>query len=387
MEAPDDEEPLNTLAEVFHTFKPVLRPRITEGVDVVARALLLYHEDFKAHTPEPYEHPENPGRLEAALSGLRRYGVMDHLEVVEPGVGELSLWTRVHTPSYVKTIISVAEAGGLEWIDGDTYVGPGTLRALKRLTGAVLEAVDNAVEGGFSLVLGRPPGHHAGIAGRAMGAPTNGFCIFNASALAARLLSDHGRVVVVDFDLHHGNGTQEIFFDDPTVIHVDVHQDPLTIYPGTGFPEDIGVGRAKGTKVNIVVPPESGDDVYLDALELVESIAVEASPDYLVYSMGFDAYRGDNYFTVMHVGSKFFHEAGRLALKLNVKGVVAVLEGGYGPGLRRALPAFAAGLLGLGDPVGDDPREADERRWREYEAWKERLRKALGRYWASLGGA
>jgi len=351
----------------------------------MAGAKLFYHDDFKLHSPEPYDHPENPGRLDAALEGLRSYGVAGAFEWVEPGEGDVSVWTRVHTPSYVRTIISIAEAGGLEWIDGDTYVSPGTLPAVKRLAGAVVEAVDHALRGGTSLVLGRPPGHHAGIAGRAMGAPTSGFCIFNASALAARLLSDAGRVVVFDFDLHHGNGTQEIFFDDPTVVHIDVHQDPTTIYPGTGFPEDVGVGRAKGTKINIVVPPESGDDIYLDALSLAARLAEEAAPDYLVYSMGFDAYRGDNYFTIMHVGSRFFHEAGRLARELGVKGVVAVLEGGYGSGLVRGLPAFAASVAGLPDPVGDEPAESSEARWREYREWRGRLERVLEKYWRPWG--
>lgn len=350
----------------------------------MVNAVLMYHDDFKAHSPEPYDHPENPDRLDKAAKGLRKYSVIASLDVIEPRKGPLNLWTRVHTPSYVRTVASIAEAGGLEWIDGDTYISPGTLPAVERLAGAVEESVYRAINGEIVLILGRPPGHHAGVASRAMGAPTNGFCIFNASALTARLLSDNGSVIVVDFDLHHGNGTQEILYDDPTVIHIDIHQDPTTIYPGTGFPEEIGVGRAKGTKINIVVPPESGDDIYLDALSLTETLALEASPDFLVYSMGFDAYRGDNYFTVMHVGSKFYYEAGRLASRLGVKGVVAVLEGGYGVGLERGLAAFTAGLIGLNDPVDDEFTESNKRRLREYEKWRERLRDALKRYWQAL---
>lgn len=347
---------------------------------------ILYSEGFKRHDPSPYEHPESPARLDTALEGIRRYlGTPGVYSVREPGrSGDMHVWAEVHSPSYVKMVLGYAGTGTVDWIDGDTYVSPGTMDALRELTSAVLEAVNLAEHGGSVFILGRPPGHHAGVMGRAMGAPTAGFCLFNASALVARKLSSLGSVAVVDFDVHHGNGTQEIFFDDPSVIHIDVHQDPRTLYPGTGYPEDVGAGRARGTKINVVVPPGSGDDIYLDALELIADLLAEHSPDYLVFSAGFDAYEGDNLFSHERATSRFYSAMGKLVWRVKPKGVVAVLEGGYGSGLYKGLPAFTAGLAGMDDPVGDEATESFEARWNEYREWRDRLIKALSKYWRSL---
>ncbi len=338
---------------------------------------VLYHDDFMLHSPEPYQHPENPARLRRVLEALRARSLEGRVQVREPREGNSSVFTSVHSPSYLKYVLSLGDQG-VSWIDADTYVSPGTRKAVARLAGAADEAVSLALEGGKAFIAGRPPGHHAGIAGRALGAPTNGFCIVNTAALVARMLSARSKpVVVVDFDLHHGNGTQEIFWDDPNIIHIDIHQDPATIYPGVGFPEDLGTGEAKGTKVNIVTPPYSGDDIYMHALSVVRAIVEEVKPDYIVFSAGFDAYRGDNDFTVMNVGSRFYWEAGR-TLSALAKGVVAVLEGGYGVGLERGLEAFMAGLTGLSeDPVGDRESASMESALRFYSRALARLKKAL----------
>jgi acetoin utilization deacetylase AcuC-like enzyme len=338
--------------------------------------LLLYHEDFKKHTPHPYSHPESPARLERALGGLERFRV-GAARIEEPPKGDPGVYAAVHSPTYLKSVLSMG-GYGVTWLDADTYVSPGTREAVERLAGAAVRAVEEASRGGVAFILGRPPGHHAGVAGRALGAPTSGFCIVNTSALVARMLArDHGEpVVVFDFDLHHGNGTQEIFWDDPTVVHIDVHQDPATIYPGVGFPEDVGSGKGRGTKVNITTPPWAGDDIYMHALGVVEDMVREVSPRFIVFSAGFDAYRGDNDFTVMHVGSRFYWEAARRLARL-ARGVVAVLEGGYGSGLERGLPAFAAGLAGEPDPVADEERSSPASGWKFYARSLRRLKNAL----------
>lgn len=340
------------------------------------RVRVYYHDDFKLHSPDPYSHPENPDRLERALDGLSR-GLEGVVEFREPAEGDPGVYTAVHSPSYLKSVLSMG-VYGVEWIDADTYISPGTPKAVKRLAGAVKDAIGDALKGSTALILGRPPGHHAGIAGRALGAPTNGFCIVNTAALAAKILyREAGEpVLMVDFDLHHGNGTQEIFWDDPNVIHVDIHQDPATIYPGVGFPEDIGSGDGRGSKINIVTPAYSGDDIYLHALSIVEDILEEVKPQYIVVSAGFDAYRGDNDFTVMNVGSRFYWEAGKLIAE-KARGIVAVLEGGYGLGLERGLPAFVAGLAGVEDPLGDREFASSGYAWKFYRRALERLEKAL----------
>lgn len=343
------------------------------------RVALLYHEDFKKHSPDPYDHPENPLRLELALRGLSRYGLLERLDLVEPPLGDVGIYTKVHNPSYLRHIVSTAEYG-LDWIDGDTYVSPGTIYALRRLAGSVEAAVEAALRDGVApFILGRPPGHHAGVKGRALAAPTAGFCIVNTAALIARLLSADGKVVMVDFDLHHGNGTQEIFYDDPSVVHIDSHQDPTTIYPGTGFPEDVGEARARGTKINIVMPPRSGDEVYSVVSELLVELARSSGPDYLVVSAGFDAYRSDNYFTDMRGGSRFYYEVGRGLASLG-KPIVVVLEGGYGVGLEKALPAFVAGLAGWDNPVHDEIARTSAGGLERFKSGLSRLAEALKPY-------
>ena len=339
---------------------------------------VLYHDDFKKHSPYPYDHPENPARLDMVLEGLNASGLINsgNIALEEPPKGDLSIYTKVHSPSYLRYVLRTAESG-LEWLDGDTYVSIGTVSALERLAGASIAAVKMVGRGIAPFILGRPPGHHAGIKGRALGAPTGGFCIVNTAALVARDLSRLGRVVVLDFDVHHGNGTQEIFYDDPSVFHVDLHQDPTTIYPGTGFPEDTGRGRADGTKINIIVPPHSGSDIYMHAANLMRSIIDVVRPDYIVVSAGFDAYTHDNHFSSINATSHFYHEVGRIVREASISGVAAVLEGGYGVGLEKGLPAFVAGLAGLDNPIQDKFLESGITQWEKYLSGLKRLARAL----------
>ena len=337
---------------------------------------LLYHDDFKLHDPSPYDHPESPERLDLMLEGLESHGLLERFERVEVPVGDVGLYKLVHEESYFNTILKRGRHG-VEWLDPDTYISPGTHKALERLAGAARLAYELVVEGGEGLVLllPRPPGHHAGRSGRAMGAPTLGFCIFNTSALVARLLSRSGRVSIIDFDLHHGNGTQEIVYEDPRVQHVDIHQDSRTIYPGTGYPWQVGAGEGAGSKANINLPPGSGDDVFREAVEAAVRMISDFRPDYLVVSAGFDGYRGDNYMGSIRVGSGSYHYLGSRLRGLG-RPVVVVVEGGYSAGLLRGLPAFIAGLLGLEDPVGDKTttsRSEVKRRFRD--SLKETLEK------------
>ncbi len=345
---------------------PHHRPPRVRGVTVT----VLYHEDFRLHDPYPYQHPENPGRLDAALEGLGK--TRGALSFEEPCLGDPRLFASIHDEGYVKRILSAASEGEVVWLDPDTYVSPGTTRSLERLACASQIAAERALEGGRVLLLGRPPGHHAGVAGPAMGAPTLGFCIFNASALVARLAASKAKVAVLDFDAHHGNGTQEILWLDP-IMHVDIHQDPATIYPGTGYPEQTGGGGA--AKVNIILPPGSRDDIGLEALRVASSFLEEFDPDLLVVSAGFDGMEGDNLMVGLELGERFYYEAGRLASRSPA--VAVVWEGGYGRGLRDGFYWFLAGLEGVGSPP--EPNGRSTRR-----AW-EWFRRGLGRLYEAHG--
>jgi len=338
---------------------------------------VLYSPAFLEHRP-PFPHPERPERLEVAVRALKRAAAP--LEWLEPLAASVEDLLRVHERSYVETIVRYVSEG-VSMVDPDTYLCRGTLRAALAAAGAAVQAASGAAEGATTLALVRPPGHHAGRAGRAMGAPTQGFCIFNNTALAVAWLLERGlgRVAVVDFDAHHGNGTQEIFYSDPRVLHIDLHEDPATLYPGTGFPTDLGSGEGEGTKVNVVLPPGSGDDVYELALEeVVVPLLEDFRPELLVFSAGFDAFEGDG-LAHLRAGERTFSALGRLPGEVGVGRVASILEGGYSVGLERGLPAFAEALAGRESEAAR--RESGEpvlRLAREYVA---ELKGLLRRYW------
>ena len=333
---------------------------------------MFYAEEFTLHDPYPHEHIENPERLETVLSTLKEF--YGKLEVSRPQVPpDLSIFAKAHEPDYVDWLLDkMRRASSVEFIDPDTYISPGTVKSVEMLSSSIIEALEGIEESPI-VILGRPPGHHAGLRGPAMGAPTLGFCIFNTAALLAKLLSERGKVAVLDFDLHHGNGSQEILWASARIHHIDIHQDPSTIYPGTGYPSQ--VGRYKNL-ANIVVPPWSGDDIYEEALEEALGLLSNIDPDYLVVSAGFDAYR-DEPLTAMNVGSRFYWLLGNALSRMDAR-LAIVLEGGYGLGLQKALKAFISGLLGGEDTVRDAYEVSRPQTWKKFKENVEKLRESLG---------
>jgi len=281
--------------------------------------LVVWHMYFKLHSPpRGVYHPESPRRFELLFRGLK---LVEGLYTrVTPGIGDVSVYGEVHDRFYLEEIMSDLETT-MEgfFIDNDTYISPGTLEAVRALAGSVSLALEE-VDKGHVFIAGRPPGHHAGVSGPALGAPTQGFCLLNTAALLAVMLSRRGGVAVLDFDVHHGNGSQEILEAYPEVMHVDLHQDYRTLYPWTGPPSL----RGGGNLYNINLPPGSGDDVYSEALELVEDLLDEWGPKYLVVSAGFDLYVGDNNFSHMRVSSNTLHKLGAIVSRYRS---VTVLEG------------------------------------------------------------
>ena len=339
------------------------------------RKLLVYSESFKKHDPNPYSHPENPERIKLMIEGLKKYSLINSFRLIDPPLEDPRIFEEVHSKDYVNYIL--AERRNVEWIDPDTYISPGTLEALKAESGSAHIAAEGVEESELILMFPRPPGHHAGKRGKALRAPTQGFCIFNVSALIAQLLVKRGyKVAILDFDAHHGNGTQEIFYERKEILHVDIHQDSSSIYPGTGFPEECGKGEGKGTKVNINLPPGSGDDIFLDASKRAIEMVKEREPDVLIVDAGFDGYFEDNFMVSLRITSSSFNSLGRGLRSLGLK-LIVVVEGGYGAGLLRGLPSFISGLLGKDDPVGDLVTDSKRSTWRSYLNRLEELKNAL----------
>jgi len=315
----------------------------------------IVYSDIHWLHQDPYGHPENPERIEIALNALRRNGLINHFEKADLTQRDDSVYL-VHSREYVEWIRNECMKG-FHYIDSDTYVTKDTYRVASSFSSATGKAVLQAVKNReIWFIMPRPPGHHAGFNGIAMRAPTLGFCIFNHVAVAAKTIleiNDSSRVLIIDFDAHHGNGTQEIFWSERRVVHVDIHE--AGIYPGTGSVDDIGGGDGVGSKINIPLEPYTGDEVYLWILEkiikpLVEKYKFKA----ILVSAGFDSYIGDP-LTELNATDKTFYLYGSTLRMFHAEkyteAIIAVLEGGYGAGLKNGLTSFIKGLLGLKESV------------------------------------
>src|SRR5690554_5922484 len=241
-------------------------------------------------------HREHQGRLPAIVRAIEQDTPMllEHVVHVEPDPIEVEALLRVHTARHVDTVracaAEAARTGELQHLDSDTVVSAASWDAALAAAGCAWEAArmlyDGDADGAFALA--RPPGHHA-TPDRAMG-----FCLFNNVAAAARAVQHHGagRVLIVDFDVHHGNGTQDIFYEDPSVYFISLHMSPH--WPGTGGADEIGAGAGKGTTRNVPLPPGTGPEVYRRALdEALDAALAGFAPELVLISAGFDCLTGD----------------------------------------------------------------------------------------------
>ena len=290
---------------------------------------LVYHPVYLEHDMG-VGHPESPNRLRAIMQQLERSGTAARLTNIEPRKAEDEWITQIHSSSYVAALKKHQPAQGKVALDPDTSMSPGSLTAAYLAAGGALAAVDAIMSGGVehAFCAVRPPGHHAETA-RAMG-----FCLFNNVAIAARYAQkQHGltRVLIVDWDVHHGNGTQHSFEQDPSILFFSTHQYPY--YPGTGRATERGTGAGEGFTINVPMEAGDGNDEYHAVFLNVLLPAAEAfKPEFVIISAGFDAHRDDPLAGMGLTEAGYTDLTGLVAgiAKRHARGrVLSALEGGY----------------------------------------------------------
>jgi acetoin utilization deacetylase AcuC-like enzyme len=290
---------------------------------------LVYHSAYLEHDMGA-GHPESPNRLLAIMQQLERSGTAERVMRIEPRKAEDEWVTQIHNPSYVATLNKHQPTSGRVALDPDTSMSPGSLHAAYLAAGGTLAAADaimrGDVEHAFCAV--RPPGHHAET-GKAMG-----FCLFNNVAIAARYVQKkHGlsRVLIVDWDVHHGNGTQHSFQADASILFFSTHQYPH--YPGTGRATERGTGAGEGFTINVPMEAGDGDDEYHAVFTNVLLPAAEAfKPEFVIVSAGFDAHRDDPLANMRLTEEGYADLTGLVAgiAKRHAGGrLLSSLEGGY----------------------------------------------------------
>jgi acetoin utilization deacetylase AcuC-like enzyme len=291
----------------------------------MGRALYLHHPSSLDH--DTGDHPEQPARITAIERALERHDWLGYERELAPRADRAAV-EAVHPPAYVDRIAGVSERGG-GMLDLDTVASTGSFEAALHSAGGALRAVEQLMGGAAEVAFCglRPPGHHA-ESERAMG-----FCLFNNVALGARhALDRHGarKVLVLDWDVHHGNGTNDIFYEADSVLYISIHQSPL--YPGTGALSDNGVGAGEGYTVNLPVPPGAGHADWLALLvHVIAPVARAFGPDLLLVSAGYDAHRDDPLANCTLTDDSYASLAsGMRALSQELEAPLCfVLEGGY----------------------------------------------------------
>jgi acetoin utilization deacetylase AcuC-like enzyme len=289
---------------------------------------LVYSPDYALH--QTGSHPENQGRLDIMIEYItREFGELpleeDDIYIHPPTPASDEDLQQVHTPLYLEYLKNFAKKGG-GYLDYDTYESPQSYEIAKLAAGGAITACELVIGGhDFSYSLARPPGHHA-TADRAMG-----FCLINNLAVALEYLrKNHGldKFLILDFDAHYGNGIAEIFYQDPYVLYISIHQDPNTIFPGKGFVEETGMGLGQGFNLNLPVSPGSGTSDYIYLLEkILEPVLKQFQADFYFLDVGFDSHREDP-LSHLRLDDDFYPWVASYMSKLTSQ-MVLILEGGY----------------------------------------------------------
>jgi acetoin utilization deacetylase AcuC-like enzyme len=323
----------------------------------MTRTGIVYHPIYLEH--ETGFHPENKERLTAILNRIKQENLS--IEYISPQPANLKQVAAIHDDRYIEQVKAICERGG-GYLDADTVLSAKSYDAALMAAGGTCTGVDAVLDGFdnvFTLV--RPPGHHA-MPNRGMG-----FCVFNNVAIAAKHAQTKGleKVLIVDWDVHHGNGTNAIFYTDKTVTFFSTHQFPH--YPGTGRVTEVGSDGAEGSKINVPLPAGTGDEGYVQVYkEILKPIAMELKPDIVLISAGQDPHRDDP-LGGMNLTTRGFGAIAGIVREIADKNcdgrLVATLEGGYNleaqaEAIAAELKAFQGNIPSIVGTVGTDPRIA-----------------------------
>jgi acetoin utilization deacetylase AcuC-like enzyme len=284
---------------------------------------LVNSPEYAKH--QTVNHPENQSRIEVIINSLREEGLIEKSAIYEPIPASEEDILRVHTVEHLMHLKSFTENGG-GYLDFDTYASPQSYEIAKLAAGGAIKASELVLnQYNFAYSLARPPGHHA-TSDRAMG-----FCLINNLAVALEYLRskyDLQKFIIFDFDAHYGNGTAEIFYHDPDVLYISIHQDPNTIFPGKGFIEEIGAGEGEGLNLNIPMPPGSRTSDYIYILKkILTPVFKQFKTDFCFLDVGFDGHMDDP-LSSLQLDDNFYPWVACHLQKLTSK-MALILEGGY----------------------------------------------------------
>ena len=349
------------------------------------KTAIIYTPKYLDHNTGP-DHPETADRLRAIMKELKESSLFESgkCSLIEPKPASVKDVELVHQPDYVQLVERVCSSGGGLLDLGDTVVSPESYETALYAVGGAVKAADVVINGEFqnAFAFVRPPGHHAGPS-YAMG-----FCLFNNVAVAAtHLLRDFHleRILILDVDAHHGNGTQEIFYNTNKVLYISLHQDPRG-FPGAGFIDEVGDGDGLGYTVNVPFPYQTGDKVYLKAFnQIVIPIIRQYKPQFIFVSTGFDGYYTDPVASLSLSAStylKVFEKVLNLASQFCMGKLVAVLEGGYSLNfIGKIATAVIGKMTGVSYVIQDKHPVATPDAWKQAEKTIMMIKRVHSKFW------